>query len=1844
MIQRTPLLSTLFLLVFATALTSCHKRNTSIPVYDPEFVHHISAFTSGVVSKNQVITIVLKDAIDPTKVKPSDLQNVFEFSPPIKGLARWNDERTISFTPSEPLSRGTIYMTVFNLGKLKKVQANLKKFPFRFETKKPGIWLGSLNAQTYPDQNYRLKFVECNVSVNDVEDLELVKSCITANYQGKPFPFSLKSSGALQYVLRMDSLPRGEENRKAELAVSAKPMGGNHTFSKAVIVHGLGNFRVTTIQVENEPDQKVHVYFSDNIAETQNLQGLLKIDDKPITQFSLNGNKLTFFPENRLVGQHNIQCAASIRNYAGFNIKKDHVQSVNFQRPKPKLRLVGNGTIVPGAKGVVFPFEAMGLKAVDVWIYQIHEKNIPQFLQISDLEGSRELSRVGSLVYNGKVDLAQNKKPIETDWNRYTLNLNTWLKKEPGAIYRVLLGFRQSYTYWECEDEDEDEVEGEGDDEEEGSNDMGTSDRGLFYDYYNNSLDNLNSSPCNSSFYYRSSICRNILASDVGIIAKQGKDGITHLIASNLLSSEPLANAKVTYYSYNNQVITTTYADEKGMISSKLKVQPYLVVVTSGNQRGYLKLGDGRANSTSTFDVEGLNMESGIDGKIYTERGVWRPGDSMYICFTLFDRERVLPSNVPVRFTLENPQGQKVSTMVKTSSVGDVYDFRAATDHDAVTGNYRAIVQVGDNAYYKTIAVETVQPNRLKIRLESSDSLLSLHHPNKLTLSAAWLHGAPANGLDYNIQARLRSTKTQFKGYEAYTFEDHLKESTFHEMIVATGKLDDASTAEIEPTFELNQKISGMLKVDFITKVFEKSGNFSTDQGSYQLSPYTSYIGIKSPKTTAQDNSLETDKAHRFEIVNLSDKGKVVPKGKVGIRVYRMSWRWWWDNHNDVASYMQSNTLLPLLDSSISVHQGKGHIDFKMPYPNWGRFLMVVTDPISGHTSTKLFYVDWPYWRRSNRGAQEQANTIALTSNKSKYNPGDLAQVTLPTAEKGKALVCVENGSKVLKKFWVNAQKGETKFTFKVDKTMTPNVYVHVSYMQPYSQVENDLPARMYGILPIFVEDKATRLEPVILVKDEIRPDRNEVITVKESTGQKMTYTLAVVDEGLLDLTHFKTPKLWNHFYQKQGLGVKTWDLYDQVMSGYEGKWGNVLSVGGDEEGSRGDATHKASRFKPAVRFFGPFTLDANGTSRHLVSLGSYIGAVRVMLVARNNGAFGSAEKSVKVKKPIMLVTTVPRVLSAGERIAIPVNVFSVTDEAKKVEVTIKVSGNISTEGETSKTIRFTGAGDEVVDFYASIPEMIGKAKIVVTAVSGNEKAVSTTEVEVRAPNPLVSTVDEYAIKSGGKLDLKAVMDGLSGTNTAIVEYSSLPPINLQQRINQLIQYPHGCVEQTTSSVFAQMFIEEFVEPTVDQKKSIHQNVQAAIHRLRGFQTSDGGLGYWLGARQTNAWGTNYAGHFITCAKQRGYSVAPDFYDNWLTFQQNSARNYSKGNGEEEMIQAYRLYTMALAGKPDLTSMNRMREGGVSSNPAKWKLAAAYILAGMPEVAENLSKQATTDSESYLNHGRTYGSQLRDDAMILETIILLKKPEQGVMLLRRISEALASNRWMSTQETAYALISLAGYHANGKSGEKMSFTYTNRGSAQRIVSSKPIAQMTVLDQAKPQTYATQLHNTSTQMLFVRVIKQMVPLKTDTTIVRNNLQMSVHYVDFEGFAVNPAVLVQGQEFKAIVKIKNPGTRGNLQDMALNHLIAGGWEIQNARLTGQDEAQNYTYRDIRDDRVYTYFDLNRNNEVAYTLNLTATYAGKFYLPAVVAESMYDHSVMAKVPGQWVEVHKKEKELGK
>jgi alpha-2-macroglobulin len=1853
MLNRKQIFFVTFVLTIASTffIQGCKsKKDTEI---DPAFSEFVSAYTTGYLSRETNIIIVLSQDVE-ADVEPGQVikKELFSFSPKVTGNAFWIDKRTIEFRSENGFASGKEYKGKFFLSKLVDVPKKLETFEFSFNIIHQTFEVNVDGMKTIDKEKLRWQQLSGTVYTADAADQGNIAKTVSATQNDKNLNIKWSPSvNKNEFYFVVDSIERTKKEGKITLFWDGKAIDVKNSGSEEIVIPSVDNFTVLDIKVSNEPEQVAIIQFSDPVMGSQNLDGLIQIDGFHAIRLMSQDNEIRVYPASRISGTRSITVESSVKNILGYSLKKTYSKELTFEETKPAVRLLGKGVILPSSsEGFVFPFEAVNLRAVDVKIVRIFEDNILQFMQVNQLDGERELSRVGKIVLKKRITLSNNIKDLKK-WNTYSLDLNKLIKTEPGAIYKISIRYKKEYSTYNCGVETEELQEltstylDDSDDEDavDGSRyDYYYYDYDDYYDYedYNYSERN---NPCEESYFNNNrTVSRNVLASDLGLIAKRNADGNMLFFVTDLKSAKPMANTELEIYDYQSRIMTTASTDENGKALVIFEKKPYILVAKNGSQRGYLRLDDGSSLSVSMFDVSGEVIQKGLKGFIYGERGVWRPGDTIFLSFILDKTNERIPSRHPVVLELFDPQGQIVKKKVKTKGLNGFYDFALVTDSDAPTGNWRAKVTVGGAVFSKTIKIETIMPNRLKIKLDFGTDRLSSSKGTSAEMEVKWLHGAIAKNLKAKVEVLLSSNKTSFKGYEGYVFDDPGKSYQSESQDIFEGRINEQGKATISPGLDVGREAPGMLKASFNVRVFEEGGNASIDRFSMLYSPFNNYVGMQVPKGSGYYNQLFTDTNHVIKIVTLDEDGKPVSKNNIQVKVYKLNWRWWWSSRsNDLANYVGNTHYEPVYSKTIATKNGKGNFLLRINNPEWGRYFVHVTDEESGHSTGQTVYLDWPAWAGSSPKGNEGAALLTFTSDKEKYKVGDQAKIIIPSGEAGRALVSVESGTKVLQTFWVNTEKDKTEVSFEVTPEMAPNVYVNVTLVQPHAQTKNDLPIRLYGIIPIQVEDPNTHLRPVIKTAKVWKPESKASVTISEENGKAMTYTLAVVDDGLLDLTRFATPNPWPVFYAREALGVKSWDLFDMVMGAHGIQLDKIIALGGDGEVVN-KGGKKAERFKPMVKYIGPFYLAKGKTQTHEIIIPQYIGSVRIMVVAGQDGAYGKEDKTVPVRKPLMVLGTLPRVIGPGEEFELPVTVFAMEKHVKDVKVQVIPNDILSIEDNKTKTMAFHEVGDEVVHFNVKVKDRLGIGKIKIVATSGSEMAVYEVEIDVRNPNPRIVDVIENTIEGEGTWNKSFEQVGMAGTNKAVLELSNIPPINLGERLRYLVTFPHGCVEQTTSAAFPQLYLSDIMDLNDAYKKTIERNMIGGIQKLANFQNSSGGLSYWSGNSGADDWGTSYAGHFMLEAAAKGYALPSGFLDNWKRYQKQAAQSWSYNKERyytNDLTQAYRLYTLALANAPELGAMNRMKQIPNLSDAAKWRLAASFALAGQPEVAKNLIKDVSIYISPYNEMAYSYGSSYRDEAMILETLILIGDQNKATKLVKNISNALNSRNWMSTQTTAYCLIAVCKYAKQGGSSNAMNFEYSNKGKNITHVSKMPIMQIEIPVKGTEQGNI-KLKNNSKGVLFARIILEGIPLTGDQTAIDNNLILNVRYTSMNGTILDPEKLEQGTDFIAEVTLKNPSISSYYQQMALTQIFPSGWEIQNMRITDSETAVKsdpYDYQDIRDDRVYTYFSLLYGKSKTFRVVLNAAYCGKFYLPSVYCEAMYDNTINSRKPGKWVTVVK-------
>jgi uncharacterized protein YfaS (alpha-2-macroglobulin family) len=1832
--------------------TSCKRDKKALLSVRPAYREYVQAFTSGIVSTASSIRVRLADDfVDSLSLNVPLEENYFKISPSINGKSYWVDTRTLEFKPDEPLPQDRIYTVDFQLSKLVKVPDSLKVMTFQFQTMKQDFEVTITNHKAYRSNDLTREKLYGTLHTADVAVDAEVEKILTVTQGGKQLPVTWTHEPAQRkHTFQVDSIVRVNYPGQVLVSWNGESIDADNKGEQKVEIPSLGDFHYVGSRVPMQSERCIIAQFTDPLSPDQNLDGLIRYGNFSNLRYTVEENELKIYLNEELSSadyQGKLTIEPTVRNINRQELGQKVVEMIKLDNLAPGVRFVGDGVLLPSSNGMLVPFEAVNLKAVEIKVIRIFESNILQFLQVNELQETEQLMRVGRVVVKKTMPL--NGVANYGKWNRFSIDLSTLIKAEPGAIYSIYIRYKKEFSVFPCGETSNNETKGTGMtylDNPEKENEGGWSYYGNYSedDYENGGWRNYNweerNEPCKASYFFNKAVRKNILASDLGIIAKAGNDGAYRIIVTDIVSSDPIKGASVELFNYQLQPIVKGATDEDGIVQLPVKTKPFVVVVKKEKQTGYLKLSDGNSLSLSMFEVNGETVQKGIKGFIYGERGVWRPGDSIYLSFILEDKAKQLPVHHPVSFSLINPSGQLVMRLVRTNSLNGFYSFSVATSPEAPTGNWLAKVTVGGVDFQKSLKIETVKPNRLKINIDFKTDRLITDKIPPVMLEAAWLTGATARNLKAKVDLTLTKSQTSFQKFPGYVFDNPSAGFAAENISIFDGKLGPEGKVLVTPKIHLTNVAPGALKATFETKVFEDGGDFSVDRFSIPFYPYRSYAGLSVPQAASGDRVLYTDKSYPINLVNVDANGNLVSGNRFKVEVFKLYWRWWWDDSDPgSADFVSTSHLRPVDSTTLATVNGKAVYQFQAGHDEWGRYLIRVTDKSSGHAAGKVIYVDWPGYFRMPGGEKQAASMLTFTSDKEKYKVGETIKLILPTSPEGRALVSIENGTRVISSFWAPTEKGSTTITLKAEESMAPNCYASITLIQPHAQTKNDLPIRLYGVIPILVENPATHLKPVITMQNELAPGQVAKITVKESEGKPMTYTLAVVDDGLLDLTRFKTPDAWSAFYAKEALGVKTWDLYDQVIGAYSGELQRILSIGGDQS-LDGKGNLKANRFKPMVRFFGPFELKKGASRTTTFTMPPYIGSVRVMVVAGNEGAYGNSEKTVVVKKPLMVMGTLPRVAGPGESLVLPVTVFALDKTIKEVLVTITTNDLFAITTGTTKTLKFSAMGDQVVLFHLKAKERVGLAKVKILATSGKERGEYEVEMDVRNPNLPVTTVIEKTIQPGGNWGEDFLLPGLPGTNTAVLELSSIPPLNLEKRLGFLIHYPYGCIEQTTSSVFPQLYLADLADLSMEEKTKTEANIKSAILRIKSFQLQNGGLGYWPGAQYADDWGTCYAGHFLLEAEQKGYAMPIHFLAGWKEFQRQKAVSWSYNSSyyNDDLIQAYRLYTLALAKAPELGAMNKLLEQKNLSVAAKWRLAAAYQLAGKNEVAMNLVNSAPTSVKPYRELSHSYGSEMRDKAMIVEALCLLNMKTKAAPLVKEISASLCNQEWHSTQTTAFLLLAIEKFTGNTSGTGIQATCRINNGEQLEFNGTKPVMKYT-LETKSNKKGRLQVSNNGKNILFARFIMRGVPARGDSTTGSNSLTMKMVFKGLKGETLSPSALVQGTTFIAEVTVTNPGLRGEYKQLALSQVFPSGWEIINARNSELAEttaaSSPFDYQDVRDDRVYTYFEMGSGQSKTFRVMLLATYMGRFYMPSVKCEAMYDNTISAHLPGSWVEV---------
>lgn len=1821
----------LFFIVLALAFTIASCKGSRKPFEpQPEFQAYVAHFGQLMPESASPLRIVLAFGVSDSIRQDALATNaLLLFDPPVKGETVWADDRTLVFTPSDqwPVQERFVNVSLF-LSRLKELPPAFHTFRFHIRLVPPALSARQPELVSNGDSLWVEGVLSLSHPANETQNEKLV----TAKLDGKKLRLHLAVvARGRQIEYRSSSFAYSQKKQNFVVEWDGQSLGIKQSGRFELEIPEKSQFRLTQLEAIAQAEPLIRIRLSQPPMAGQDIKSMIQLDPDPGFNLSTDNNLLKLsLPEN-FSGSLRMQIAPGLRSLSGIVMDQAFDTTLSFSELLPAVRLLNASTIISGSN-MMLPFQTIGLRAVDVQVVKVFGNNMLRLLQTNNLDGSYDLRLVGRVIAREQMVFAAADEASLMSWQNRAIDLSRLITKDQSSLYRVYITFRKDYAVLPCRG---------------GTTALNNPPGALttaelrqwgadyYYqpDYYypDNFQWEERDNPCHESYYYNERFAgKSLFYTRLGIIAKRAQESNEFkLYVTDLLTGMPVNDATVELYDFQLQRMARAKTDADGhVVLGQQMVDAWMAVATHGNNTTYLKLDGSQMQPLGRFDVEGVKPSSGMKGFVFTERGVYRPGDTIFAGFILENNN--LPKDHPIVLELSDARNRPAGR--QTLSFGDskLVRFSIPTQAEAPTGIWTAKITAGNASFSKRIRVETIVPNRLKINFTPENKRFT---PEEIDLDIAltvnWLHGDPASGQRVVVEQTVSDMPLKFSGLDGFSFTNSTLEKRSAEKIqLAEGLTDASGRLEFRLKHPPSGHFRGLRGINLEVRAYEPGGAFSVATNSYLSDTYGHYIGVKAP-VDDKVGYLEQNQTHQFKVLRVNSKGKAEGESVLDYEVFKINNYWWWSGDGSTrAAYVNTSDATLVDKGRLLLKEGQGSISWKPGRYDWGEYILIVGEP-GGHSASVQFSV-YSGGSQTDGRKPAGASQLRISTDKSSYKVGDKAILSFEAPSGGRLLLSLENGSRQIAWRWINTTKGLNRVEIPLKPEHSPNVYAHLSLLQPLGQVENDMPVRLYGIVNLMVENPQRRLLPQLEVPTTSEAGKPFTVGVSEKQGQPMSYMLAIVDEGLLDLTDFRTPDPHAFLNQREALGVSTWDMFEQVLGAFGGRLEQVMAVGGDENLPKRERARQ-QRFKPVVFVKGPFNLEAGKSAAHTITINNYTGAVRVMLVAAGNTGTGSATQSMKVKNELMLLATAPRLARINDEMLIPVTVFTELKNTANITVKLRTEGMLQVIGEAQKVISAKGKGEQMV-FFKVKAKSEGTGRMVCTAESGALLAKHEIEMSVENPFPRQYYVDQKLVEPGKSIVFKPDCPGSEGRK-AWLEVSNLPDIGLSLRLAELLQYPYGCTEQVATQGLAMLYVPSLLKPGSEELKQYERAMNSAIRQLENRITAEGRIIYWPGPNYIHEWAEVFAAHFLIAANKENRYAGGSLLQRVIGVQERLAQGWSawQAGPDEYLVQAYRLYMLSLAGKPVMNAMNRLRELPKLDASSARMLALAYAMAGQRQAARELglglnNRPEPTNQYSTIN----LGSPVRDRSLQILTLTVLGEEAMALNQLQQLAND-TRNAGLNTQESAWLM--LAWQQIASKNPLRGKASYQLSGKNNNQISLQQAIQRHNLD---PAAQSIEVKNSGEQALLFTLTSSALGEETNTVATSKGLELQVQYTYPDGRQVTAAGIRQGETALMNVTVANLSGR-KIEFLALQSIIPAGWEILNSQTPGNamQSTASSEFTDVRDDRVINYFSIEPAMKRSFVHRISATYAGSYVYPGVFCQALYEPSVEASTGARRINV---------
>ncbi len=1791
--KKTIFFALLSILAFACNTNTLEIAGTNIP-------------PDGEISEQQNLEFTFSRDMVPDSIINiwNDIEYIV-FFPKVSGSFKWISRNTLKFSPYYKFRPHTEYTAIFTK-EILKYSSREYIFNFaqivKFSTEKvrieefSTIWKYNSTNNT----NILQALIKFSQKINPVILDSLIEFSIDGRTLGKTIS-SPKIDFINSFTLAIPGNLEVEDKYlnakiKSGLSIVGTYSKTKKEFSEETKIPKVNDFEITWMKPgEDIRNLTIQVFTNQKIENPDTISKYLKIE--PFTDFEILTNEYGFLiygnfnPENT----YEITIAKGLQSESGYSLKGEYRESVAFRNVNPFIGFTENEAMYltsAGSKNI--GIEIYGIPKFKLSVYKIYQGNVLPFTRDYKRWGMHweedseeyydykyyETSEYGDLIHEKEYETTT--LPKMRGMSVLKLDFRDILKQFDG-VYVVKI---------ESEDR---------------------------------------------TWLQESKI---ISISDLGIIAKSSENGIL-VYVNSLLKGYSVQGAQVSLFSQSNRKLATATTNAFGIVKfnspniNGIQFTPGMISVSKGSDVNYLILKDETKVITSDFDEITGSENEDYSTFLYGDRNLYRPDDTIVVAGIVRDKNWDPLKNVPVKLKVINPMQQVFKEIKINLDEEGGFSTNFYVPSHALTGIYTITASLSTGKPLKSmyVSVEDFLPDRISVEVKTDKENYSPGDTLIFTSEVNNLFGPPASDRNYELEVFYRTTDFRPKSYSNYNFS-LVNEGLSLEDFSSRGKTDNQGQIMQLTTIPKRFRNIGIINGTADLTVFDETGRTVSRNAKFKIFTQDVFAGIGN-----FDRYHKTESPISFPLIAINKNG-TTGSGKFRLIIIRFNWETVLRKNNRGNYYFESQKVEEVLINKVVDVNGKKTF-YKYTPDRTGSYEVRLSHPDASSYVSNTFYA-YGWGSVSSKSFEtDKEGRITIEPQKYKYEVGETAKILFKTPFRGKMLITIER-DKIIDEHIIETNGKSAELSLKIEKEHLPNIFVSATLIKPL--VNKEMPLNVaFGYCSIKTEDTEYKLPVEIIAAKKSNSRTKQKIRVKTKAMKDINVTIAAVDEGILQIKNYNTPNPYDYFYRKQKLGISTFSMYkylfpeiDFSKDGFGGGAGLMSML------DKRLNPLKAKRVKLLVYWSGILKTDSHGEAEYEIEIPEFSGTVRIMACAFHSKSFGSAESKMIVTDPLVVSTGVPRVLSPGDEFVMPVMISNTTDKTINTRYKLNLTGPLSIIQNPSGSASIPANSEKRIYYRVAAGNELGIAKIVLEASGNGKTYINSTELSVRVPVSLQKESLSGYLTSGNSKEVGAPIQYHPKSVSSKIILSSGPSVKLMEHFEYLINYPHGCLEQTISNAFPQLALMDLWKTSKEaypahRNSEIRDNINSVIQKLRSMQSHEGAFTFWPGGGALSWWGSAYAAHFLIEARKQGYNVSPAMMDKLFKYLRKSATNaeeeeiHINNNGKwitEKFIPreaVYSAYVLALNRNPDISLLNHLRSNiNKLNDEMKFMLAAAFKLAG--DRKNYLSMIPASDiTETESEFAGSFSSPVRNLAIAVYTL-QEAAPESKRLpaLIKHLEEILTGNKYLSTQERSFGLLALAKYYKSN-AGQNVS------GSVE--INGKPVMKLYSNESSKAHSFdnsGLKIKSSGGGKLFYYYQTEGLPKNVSFKEEDNFIRVRRNYYRADGTSISGNSVRQGEVVVVEITLKSQHNE-TIKNIAITDILPAGLEVENPRINQSQKQYAWIkdqsfpeHFDYRDDRVNIFTSLSSsigvNKGLKFYYIARAVTKGEYLLGPVHADAMY------------------------